>query len=117
MDKDMKDMNIAELDQKDLEKVTGGTFTLNYYWRSEYEDAGIKVVTHFIDKDEFWWNGENIGEKGANSVVFFTAVKGHAPVRLKNRCPSWTQTIKRNLNAIVTKGRYIKLRRGSLTDL
>ena len=76
MDKDMKDMNIAELDQKDLEKAAGGTFTLNYYWRSEYEDAGIKVVTHFIDKDEFWWKGENIGEKGANSVVFFSGPKG-----------------------------------------
>ncbi len=102
---------------KQLEKVVSGTFTLKYYWQHEYEETGIKAVTHFIEKDEFWWNGENIGKKGANSVVFFTAVKGHAPVRLKNRCPSWTQTIKRNLNAIVTEGRYIKLRRGSLTDL
>ena len=89
MDKDMKDMNIAELDQKDLEKADGGTFTLNYYWRSEYEDAGIKVVTHFIDKDEFWWKGENIGEKGANSVVFFTAVKGRAPSSLEESMLFW----------------------------
>ena len=89
MDKDMKDMNIAELDQKDLEKAAGGTFTLNYYWRSEYEDAGIKVVTHFIDKDEFWWKGENIGEKGANSVVYYTAVKGTAPGSLEESMPFW----------------------------
>ena len=25
-----------------LEKADGGTFTLNYYWQSEYEEAGIK---------------------------------------------------------------------------
>ena len=89
MDKNMKDMNIAELDQKDLEKADGGTFTLNYYWQHEYEEVGIKVVTHFIDKDEFWWNGENIGEKGANSVVFFTAVKGRAPSSLEESMPFW----------------------------
>ncbi len=61
------------------EKAVGGTFTLNYYWQHEYEEAGIKAVTHFIEKDEFWRNGANIGEKGVNPVVFFTAVKGYAP--------------------------------------
>ena len=34
-------MSNAELNQKDLEKAVGGTFTLNYYWQSEYEEAGI----------------------------------------------------------------------------
>ena len=81
--------NRIKLMLEELEKVVGGTFTLNYYWKSEYEEAGIKVVTHFIDKDEFWWNGENIGEKGANSVVFFTAVKGRAPLSLEESMPFW----------------------------
>ena len=76
MDKNTEELNNAELNQEDLENATGGTFTLNYYWRSEYEEAGIKVVTHFIDKDEFWWKGENIGEKGADPVVYYTAIKG-----------------------------------------
>ncbi len=56
-------MSIAELNRQDLEKAVGGTFTLNYYRQHEYEEAGIKVATHFIAKDEFWWKGENIGEK------------------------------------------------------
>ena len=83
------DNDTMKLTPDDLEDVVGGTFTLNYYWRSEYEEAGIKVVTHFIDKDEFWWNGENIGEKGANSVVFFKAVKGRAPGSLDESMPFW----------------------------
>ena len=85
----MKTNNKVKLMLADLEKVVGGTFTLNYYWRQEYEEAGIKVVTHFIAKDEFWWNGENIGEKGANSVVYFTAVKGRAPSSLEESLPFW----------------------------
>ena len=81
--------NRMKLMPEDLEKVVGGTFTLNYYWQNEYEAAGIKVVTHFIEKDEFWWNGKNIGEKAANSVVFFTAVKGYAPGSLEESMPFW----------------------------
>ena len=42
MDKNAEEMNNAELDQKDLENATGGTFTLNYYWKSEYEEAESK---------------------------------------------------------------------------
>ena len=53
MDKNTKEQDMVELNQKDLEEVSGGTFTLNYYWKSEYEEAGIKVVTHLIEKDEF----------------------------------------------------------------
>ena len=70
MENKQKEQAQKELNLNELEKVNGGTFTLNYYWQNEYEEAGIKVVTHFIEKDEFWWNGENIGEKGANSVVY-----------------------------------------------
>ena len=35
MNDNKKDMDVTELDQNDLEKATGGTFTLNYYWRSD----------------------------------------------------------------------------------
>ena len=83
------DTEKKELKPEELEEAVGGTFTLNYYHQYEYEEVGIKVVTHFIDKDEFWWNGENIGEKGANSVVFFTAVKGRAPSSLEESMPFW----------------------------
>ena len=82
-------INMTELLPEKLEEAVGGTFTLNYYWQHEYEEAGIKVVTHFIAKDEFWWKGENIGEKGANSVIYFTAVKGHAPSSLEESIPFW----------------------------
>ena len=47
--------------------------------RAKYEAVGFTVVTHWIERDEFWWKGVNIGEKGANSVVYYTAVKGTAP--------------------------------------
>ena len=79
----------GELVPEELEKAVGGTFTLNYCWKSEYEAAGIRVVTHFLEKDEFWWNGKNIGEKAANSVVFFNAVKGRAPGSLEESMPFW----------------------------
>ena len=81
--------DIAELNREDLEKAVGGTFNLNYYWQNEYEEAGIKVVTHFIEKDEFWWKGKDIGEKAANSVVYFTAVKSYASGSLEESIPFW----------------------------
>ncbi len=81
----------TELNLKDLDKVVGGTLNWNYYWRHEYEEAGIKVVPHIIARDEFWWKGENIGEKGANSVVYFTAVKGYAPASLEESMPFWNE--------------------------
>ena len=98
MDKNAEEMNNAKLDQEDLENATGGTFTLNYYWKSEYEEAGIKVVTHLIEKDEFWWKGENIGEKAANSVVYFTAVKGRAPSSLAESLPFWEANHKKKVS-------------------
>ena len=95
MDQNNKELNNAELSQEDLEKASGGTFTLNYYNRYEYEEVGIKVVSHFIEKDEFWWKGENIGEKVANSVVYFTAVKGRAPSSLQESLPFWEENHKK----------------------
>ena len=82
-------MSMAELNLKELEQAAGGTFTLNYYWQHEYEAAGVKVVTHFIQKDEFWWKGRDIGEKAANSVVYYTALKGTAPSSLDESMPLW----------------------------
>lgn len=79
------ELNKEELNQEDLEKAAGGTFDRNYYSQSEYEAVGITVVTHWIERDEFWWKGVNIGEKGANSVVYYTAVKGTAPPRFAGR--------------------------------
>ncbi len=89
------DTIIRNLVPEELEKAVGGTFNLNYYWQNEYEAAGIRVVTQFIEKDEFWWKGENIGEKGANSVVFFTAVKGRAPISLEESMPFWNENHKK----------------------
>ena len=48
------DTIIRKLMPEELEKAVGGTFTLNYYCQEEYEEAGIRVVAHFIEKDEFW---------------------------------------------------------------
>ncbi len=89
------DSMIRKLAPEELEKAVGGTFTLNYYWRHEYEEAGIRVVAHFSEKDEFWWNGVNIGEKGANSVVYFTALKGRAPSSLEESMPFWEENHKK----------------------
>ena len=90
--------SMVELNREDLEKAVGGTFNLNYYWQHEYEEAGIRVVTHFIAKDEFWWKGKDIGEKAANSVVYFTAVKGYAPGSLEESIPFWDANHHRKSN-------------------
>ena len=92
-------MNAVKLNREDLDKVVGGTLNWNYYWRSEYEEAGVKVVSHIIEKDEFWWNGENIGHKGANSVVYYTAVKGTAPGSLEESMPFWDANHHKKSNA------------------
>lgn len=41
------------------------------------------------------WKGENIGEKAANSVVYFTAVKGRAPSSLQESLPFWEENHKK----------------------
>ena len=75
--------NTVEMRQEDLEKATGGTFVPNRYTESEYASAGIKCVTHLIEKDEFWWRGENIGEQNANTIMYYTQHKGYAPDSLQ----------------------------------
>ena len=71
--------NNKELNPEELKPAAGGTFTWNFYKKQEYESFGIKVITHFFKKDEFWWNGKDIGEKGANSVVYYNRIKHCAP--------------------------------------
>ena len=93
------ELNKEELNQEDLEKAAGGTFDRNYYTQSEYEAVGITVVTHWIERDEFWWKGVNIGEKGANSVVYYTAVKGTAPGSLEESMPFWDANHHKKSNA------------------
>ena len=68
-----------ELTMEQMEAVVGGTFTPNLYSVHTYKDAGIKVVRHFIDKDEFWWNGENIGHYNANAVTYYKLAFGYVP--------------------------------------
>ena len=68
-----------EVPMEALEQVTGGTFWPNAYKKSEYAEVGINVVDHFIDRDEFWWNGKDIGCKDADAVVYFYQQNGRVP--------------------------------------
>ena len=75
--------SMTEMELKDLEKANGGTFTPNKYATDEYENAGIECITHFIAKDEFWWNGEDIGFENADTVMYFFEKNGFAPASLE----------------------------------
>ena len=59
------------MSDEELEQVAGGTFTPNAYSKEIYAVLGIKVISHFFAKDEFWWNGQEIGHNNANDLVFF----------------------------------------------
>ena len=74
---------MKELNQEEMEQAAGGTFWFNNYSKSEYNNVGIEVVSHFIDKDEFWWKGENIGHENANAVVYFQQTTQQQPSSLK----------------------------------
>ena len=76
---DKKEQEIIEQKPEEMAQVTGGTFFPNTYFKSEYEDAGIEVVGHLIDKDEFWWNGSNIGLDNADAVVVYKMKNGREP--------------------------------------
>ncbi len=75
--------NRTEMKPEDLEQAAGGTFNPNKFTAGEYARAGIKVVTHLLAKDEFWWKGENIGEVGANTVMYFFEKTGKEPATLE----------------------------------
>ncbi len=60
-----------KLNMNEMEQASGGTFNDNAYKDHEYANAGIRIVSHLIARNEFWWNGQDIGHDGANAVVYF----------------------------------------------
>ena len=70
---------MIEVTVKDLEQVAGGNFFPNAHSESEYASVGIKVVTHILAFDEFWYQGKNIGHDHANAVFRFKKDKGRMP--------------------------------------
>ena len=73
---DRNGQELKTLSREEMEQAAGGTFNENRYTVLEYADAGIRVVTHFIARDEFWWNGSDIGYDNANAVVSFCRNNG-----------------------------------------
>ena len=78
----MKEQEKKDLNQEEMSQVSGGTFTPNHFSGSMYEKAGIQVIDHFIDKDEFLWHGTDVGYATANSIVRFYKKYGREPVSL-----------------------------------
>ena len=70
---------MIEVTVKDLEQVAGGNFFPNAHSESEYASVGIKVVTHILAFDEFWYQGKDIGHDHANAVFEFKQDKGRMP--------------------------------------
>ena len=86
--------NCKELSAEELEQVSAGTFDHNKYRDCDYANAGIGYVYHLIARNEFWWNGSNIGHDNANAVVFFCQANGgrqpaslEEAIRFKNDHP------------------------------
>ena len=75
--------NKTELNTKEMEQATGGTFTPNTYPKELYEAAGITVIKHWIDKDEFWWRGEDIGCENADAVAHYWSFYKRQPESLE----------------------------------
>ena len=75
--------NCRELSVEELEQVSAGTFDHNKYRDCDYANAGIGYVYHLIARNEFWWNGTNIGHDNANAVVFFCQYHGGQPASLE----------------------------------
>ena len=95
MNTNTMETSILEMNPEELRNTAGGTFTANLYPNSDYEEAGIRVVKHFIDKDEFWWNGENIGHYNANAVTYYKIIFGYEPPTVDNAVrfyESWLRT-------------------------
>ncbi len=60
-----------QLNDDELDAVSGGTFIPHEFLDVYYERAGIKIVNHFWKKDEFWYNGKNIGHEKATAVALY----------------------------------------------
>ena len=52
-----------------MNKVPGGTFTVNTYSKSTYHSVGISTSYNFFDKDEFMFMGRKITYQQANEIV------------------------------------------------
>ena len=75
--------NTMELNLNEMEQASGGTFNDNKYKDSEYANVGIRIVSHLIARNEFWWNGQDIGHDQANMVVQFCRSVGRQPLSLE----------------------------------
>ena len=75
--------NMMELTMNGMEQVSGGTFTDNEYEDSEYANVGIRIVSHLIARNEFWYKGQDIGHDQANMVVQFYRTIGRQPRSLE----------------------------------
>ena len=62
-------IRIIELDHKELDKVTGGTFTPNTYGKAEYHKIGICTSYNFMYADEFKIMEKRLTESEANELV------------------------------------------------
>lgn len=92
---DKKEQENTELKQEDLEQASGGTFNDNRYSDSEYASVGISVVSHLIARNEFWWNGQDIGHDNANMVVRFCKENGRQPSSLKEAFDYYLENIQK----------------------
>lgn len=58
-----------ELDQKELDKVSGGTFTPNTYSKDTYHQIGICTSYNFFSADKFKIMEKELTESQANELV------------------------------------------------
>lgn len=78
-DMEKKNLKVAELQEKDLEKVAGGGWGYHdYHNKDEYISAGIEcdwTLNPFI-KDKFKYAGREISSETASALVFYGHAKG-----------------------------------------
>ena len=86
---EQKKQEIKELNGKEMEQASGGTFDDDKYKQSEYEAAGMTYVYHTIARNEFWWKGTDIGHGNANMVVLYYQDHGKQPASLKEARLYW----------------------------
>ena len=59
----------VELTPDELNRVTGGTFTINTYSKGTYHSVGISTRYGFFCEDEFMFMGRGISYQQANEIV------------------------------------------------
>ena len=63
------DLKITELEQNDLESVSGGTFWPNTHKKAFYHSLGISTRYNIISGDEFMFMGQPISYERAEEIV------------------------------------------------